>query len=130
MFDKLEIFRMAQGLAVHAGTRQAVIARNVANADTPGYRAQDVADFNETYRKAGDEMPLRATRAGHLSAGETGFRAAQIREDDAPGEPNGNTVSLEEEMLKASETKSRHDLAIAVYRSSLGILRTSLGRAR
>ncbi|MGC9418336.1 MAG: FlgB family protein [Rhodovulum sp.] len=130
MFDKLEIFRMAQGLAVHAGTRQAVIARNVANADTPGYRAQDIADFNETYRKAGDQMPLRATRAGHLSAGDTGLRAARIHEDQVPSEPNGNSVSLEEEMLKAAETKSKHDQAIAVYRSSLGILRTCLGRGR
>ncbi|TCP39111.1 FlgB family protein [Rhodovulum marinum] len=130
MFDKLEIFRMAQGLAVHAGTRQAVIARNVANADTPGYRAQDIADFADTYRKTGDDMRLRTTRAGHLPDAETGLRAAAIREDDVPSEPNGNSVSLEEEMLKAAETKSKHDLAIAVYRSSLGILRTSLGRAR
>lgn len=130
MFDKMEIFRMAQGLAVHAGTRQAVIARNVANSDTPGYRAQDIADFTETYRNAGPELPLRTTREGHLPASETGLRAAALREDTTPGEPNGNTVSLEEEMLKASEAKSKHDLALAVYRSSLGVLRTSLGRAR
>lgn len=130
MFDKLEIFRMAHGLATHAGARQSVIARNVANADTPGYRAQDIADFAETYRKTGEDMHLRATRAGHLSAQPGLPFAPEIRATAAPGEPNGNTVSLEDQMLKAAEAKSKHDLALAVYRSSLGVLRTSLGRAR
>ena len=45
MFEKLELTRMAQGLAAHAGARMGVIAKNVANADTPGYKAQDIPDF-------------------------------------------------------------------------------------
>ncbi|HDR28246.1 FlgB family protein [Rhodovulum sp.] len=129
MFEKLEIFRMAHGLATHAGTRQAVVARNVANADTPGYRAQDIAAFADTYRKSGDEMHLRKTREGHLPACDPLPFRTDLQAVDGPGEPNGNSVSLEEEMLKAADTKSKHDLALAVYRSSLGIIRTSLGRS-
>ncbi|MBN2906223.1 MAG: FlgB family protein [Rhodobacteraceae bacterium] len=129
MFDKLEIFRMAQGLAVHASARQAVVARNVANADTPGYRAQDIADFATTYRQADDGLTLRATRAGHIS-GNTPAQQAVLIATPSEGEPNGNAVSLEDEMVKSVETKKQHDLALAVYRSSLGILRTSLGRSR
>ena len=45
MFEKLELTRMAQALAAHAGARMAVIAQNVANADTPGYKAKDLPDF-------------------------------------------------------------------------------------
>ena len=44
MFAKLELTRMAQALASHSGARMDVIARNVANADTPGYRARDVVE--------------------------------------------------------------------------------------
>lgn len=129
MFEKLEIFRMATGLATHAGARQSVIARNVANADTPGYRAQDIADFAKTYQNDNNGMALRATRAGHVSGGTLPPGLEQV---DAGGttDPNGNSVSLEEEMLKAAEVRRQHDLALAVYRSSLGILRTSIGRGR
>ena len=49
MFAKLELTRMAQALASHSGARMDVIARNVANADTPGYRARDVVVFSDTY---------------------------------------------------------------------------------
>ncbi|MBL3610469.1 FlgB family protein [Rhodovulum sulfidophilum] len=129
MFEKLEIFRMASALAKHAGTRQTVIARNIANSDTPGYRAEDVADFAKTYRRSDTGTQMRATRPGHMAWRETAYAARNTDRAD-PEEPNGNTVSVEDQMVKAVETKRQHDLALAVYRSSLGILRTSLGRQR
>jgi len=130
MFEMLEIFRMAQGLAVHAGERQSVIARNVANADTPGYRAQDIEDFAKVYQGGGDGLALRTTRPGHIAS--DGGLAGGTHLIDSPddSDPNGNTVSLEDEMVKAAEVRKQHDLALAVYRSSLGILRISLGRSR
>ena len=66
MFEKLELTRMAQALAAQSGARMAVIAENVANADTPGYKARDMPAFAEVYEAEGLEM--RATRPGHLSA--------------------------------------------------------------
>jgi flagellar basal-body rod protein FlgB len=42
--------------------------------------------------------------------------------------PNGNTVSLETEMVRAVEVKQQHDMALAVYRTVSDIVRTSLGR--
>ncbi|MBC7156768.1 MAG: FlgB family protein [Rhodobacteraceae bacterium] len=124
MFDRIELFRMAQAMAVHAGARQGVTAENVANADTPGFRARDIAPFAETYRAAGDG--LRATRAGHLGAGVQ----ATFSPRDAGGEasPNGNNVSIETEMLRAAEIRGQHDRALAIYRSGMTILRATLGR--
>lgn len=127
MFENLDIFRMANGLARHATTRQEVIARNVANADTPQYRAKDVRSFAEAFETA-QSTHLRATREGHITAQESGLN--WIGEVDASDEasPNGNTVSLEAEMMKSSETKHQHELALSIYRSSMTILRTSIGR--
>ena len=51
MFEKLELTRMAQALAAHAGSRMGVIAKNVAHADTPGYKAQDIADFATVWER-------------------------------------------------------------------------------
>ena len=46
MLEKIGILNLATDKARHAAARQEVAARNVANADTPGYRARDVTEFN------------------------------------------------------------------------------------
>ena len=129
MFEKLELTRMAQALAAHSGQRMGLIARNIANADTPGYKAVDLADFAETYRADGGGMALRATRPGHLSDGGAGA-AATPRVGGTSGAPNGNTVSLEGEMVKAVEVRQGHEMALAIYRNTSDIIRASLGRSK
>lgn len=125
MFDRLEIFRMAQALAVHAAGRQTAVARNVANADTPGYRAQDAAPFSQTYDAM--EQAMRTTRPGH-SGGPGVAEATRLLDAGGEASPNGNTVSLESEMVRATEIRGQHDRALAIYRSGLHILRTTIGR--
>lgn len=128
MFEKPEVMAIASSLAAYAAARQSAIAENVANADTPGYRARDLPAFSSIYREA-DAAPLRATRPGHLGAAAGGVAlAASVRIPGATLEPNGNSVSLEAEMVKAAEVKRDHDLALAIYGKSLAILRASLGR--
>lgn len=130
MFDNLEILGMAYGLASHAATRQTTIARNIAHADTPGYKARDVASFSETYRGGSDGAEMRATRARHLSAPAWGNGDLPEQIVGGPSSPNGNSVSLENEMMKASEVRIQYDMALSIYSKSLNILRTSLGRGR
>ena len=48
MNPDLTLLRLASQLAAHAAARQTVITENIAHADTPGYRARDVADFATT----------------------------------------------------------------------------------
>ncbi len=122
---------MAQGLATHASARQSAVARNIANADTPGYRARDVASFAESY----DDTRALQRYAGHESrASGCGTvdcqRLSEVSRRQRQASPNGNTVSLETEMMKATEVRHQHDLALSVYSTSLNILRTSLGRGR
>lgn len=128
MFKTLEITRMAHALAAHAMARQGAIAQNMAHADTPGYRARDLGPFAETYA-AQDGLALRATRPGHLAPAATTATAALRDTGDTPA-PNGNSVSLEAEMIRAADTRHQHDLALAVYKSTSSLLRTSLGRSR
>ncbi len=127
MFEKLQIFQTADAMARHAATRQAVISQNVANADTPGYRARDMADFASVWNpnKSG---AMRATRASHLNGAMPQQMPGARPVATTDTAPNGNTVSLEEEMVKAARTKGQHSRALAVYRSGLSVLRASLGR--
>ncbi len=127
MFEKLELTRMAQALASHAGARMGVIARNVAHADTPGYKAQDLPEFSDVFKDSGTDM--RATRPGHFAAAS---QPIDMKTENAPGReaPNGNTVSLEGEMVKSVEARQSHEMALAVYRATSDVIRASLGRAR
>lgn len=126
MFEKIEMMRMARALGQHASERQLVVARNVANADTPGFKAGDVQSFADSYRRA-DLAPMRATDPRHLSTPDWSPLTRQT-ENDTGVSPNGNSVSLEEEMLKAAEVKRGHDLSLGIYSSALDLMRTSIGR--
>ncbi|MEY4984799.1 MAG: hypothetical protein RIR62_3065 [Pseudomonadota bacterium] len=123
MFEKLEITRMAQALMSHAGGRLALAAQNVAHADTAGYRARDLPDFADTWR---DGMAMAATRPGHF--GHDRADSLRPRTLSLPADPNGNSVSLEAEMIRASDARQAHDMAMAVYRSTSAVTRAALGR--
>ena len=135
MSDGLKILTLAKSLARYAGERQALIARNVAHADTPGYRAQDLTPFSQTYaaRAAMDDAAAfrpKTTRPGQ----ETGLTraGAEARDSAMKGaaSPNGNTVGLEDQMLRAADAKREQELALGVWRKSLDILRAAMSAPR
>ena len=68
MFGNIELFRLSQAMATHASTRLGVIAQNVANADTPGYRGQDTVAFTPDLDRAQASASMRQTRHGHISS--------------------------------------------------------------
>lgn len=139
MITDLHISAMARALAHHAASRQALISENVANADTVGFRARGLPRFEEVYRGPGapqdaaPEFAPRATRPGH-----EGFQPSRPLglEDMAPREiarrgaesPDGNTVSLEDQMVRGAEAKLDHDMALGVMRAVSDILRMAIGR--
>jgi len=130
MFDQFELMRMSKDLALHAAARQSVVAANLANADTPGYKAADLQDFAETYRSAEGVADLRRTRPDHLPGFAGEGAARRITDNTVEPSPNGNTVALETELVRSSSAKRQHDVALAVYKSSLDLLRSALGRGR
>ncbi|EIE52427.1 flagellar biosynthesis protein FlgB [Salipiger aestuarii] len=125
MFQNLDVFRTAMALAQHSGKQQALSAQNIANADTPDYRAVELPDFDQTVRDGMTDQ--RATRASHINGHLHGtLPEAQERRDKV--DPNGNTVSVETEMVTAVDAARAHNRALSIYRSNLNILRASLGR--
>ena len=127
MFSDLNVFKIAFAMATHAGKRQAVVAQNMANADTPGYRARDIDSFQSVFRGA-DDGAMRATRSAHFDGPVNSGAVWREFEPAGQTDPNGNSVSVEQEMVNAVEVKRQHDRALAVYRASLSVLRTSLGQ--
>lgn len=133
MFQKLEIFQMAHGMAGHASQLQVIAAQNMANADTPGYKAKALTPFKELVNTDAGNTSQRATRSGHLNGispeSPLAQKASISVDKTAQSDPNGNSVAIEDEILRAIDAKRQHDRALAIYRSSLNILRTSIGRS-
>ncbi|MBU8545001.1 MULTISPECIES: flagellar basal body rod protein FlgB [Roseomonadaceae] len=107
--------------------RQAVLAQNIANADTPNYRPHDMVPFAR-HLAAATTPGLARTASTHLQP----IRSAhgQAPEDRRVDEvaPDGNAVSLDREAVRMAETDTAHALAMAVHRSFMGMFRLALGR--
>ena len=124
MFQNLDVFRLSAHKAQYAAHRQSVIARNIANADTPNYKAQDTPEFQPNLQTA--VVAPHRSHAKHLVVSGA-MRTAVITRDTAYQEPNGNTVALETEVLFADQARRDHNRALSVYRSSMEILRRVVG---
>lgn len=114
------------------GQRQEVLAENIANADTPGFRPRDLEPFRfqDLVRgEAPNSVSLERTQPAHL--GGTGRSARGFAEtmarDPYETSPAGNAVVLEEQMAKVSETQSAHRLMTELYRKHLGLIRLAVG---
>jgi len=124
----LAILKLASSLARHSADRHALVAENIANADTPGYRAQDLRPFAEHVGRA--RAPMRATRPEHVQGGRAvDWEAVHATAADATS-PNGNDVALGDQMTRATQAMGAHDRAMAVYGKTLAILKAGLGRGR
>lgn len=127
MYQSLDLFQTAGAMARHAGARQAVVARNIANADTPDFQAQTIAPFKDSYR-ATAAPTMRTTRAGHIAHSPDAPAATMALTPTGTPSPNGNTVSLEDELLRSVAVGREHNRALTVYRHTMTVLRSSLGR--
>ncbi|MGE0230616.1 MAG: flagellar basal body rod protein FlgB [Flavobacteriaceae bacterium] len=110
--------------------RQTVLAQNVANADSPGYRARDLAEPDFSALLARGTGPAR-TNAGHMTLASTGMGPESWRAGEAGSfetTPSGNSVDLEDEMMKVAQNQMDYQMATTLYSRGMGLLRTALGR--
>jgi flagellar basal-body rod protein FlgB len=128
MFTSLDVFQSAQSMARHAAKQQSVVAGNLAHANTPGFKAMTLPE-----RAAKTQSPdLRSrngpTHAAHFAISTSSSELRPQVDPDGQMSPNGNSVSIEAEMLKSIDAERQHKRAMTVYQSALTILRTSIGR--
>lgn len=110
--------------------RQRVLAQNIANADTPGYRPNDLKPFRpETLAEQGSfAVKMLQTDPAHQLGGKAhlsqGGEVKMRRTFEVA--PAGNAVDLEEQMAKIGETTIAHSTTTALYRKYLGLMKTAL----
>ncbi|WP_240609486.1 flagellar basal body rod protein FlgB [Phenylobacterium deserti] len=126
--SQIPLFAMLRGRLGYLSERQRLISENVANSDTPGYAPRDLKAFNfQAQIKAAQVMTPAVTQAGHMLPpnAKTGAAAGvkEIKTRDSETTLDGNSVVLEEEMMKMSEARMSYDAAIGFYQKSMNLLR-------
>ena len=133
MFD-LPVLGMLKNKMQWHQARQGVLAHNVANADTPRFRPSDLRPMNTKQSVSAPGLaPVSAARthASHIKVSMGGQKSG-LDSKSAKGwetTPAGNSVVLEEQMIKVSANQFDFQMASTLYSRSLGLLRTAVGRS-
>jgi flagellar basal-body rod protein FlgB len=138
--DDLPLFGMLKSRLGYLTERQKLVAQNVANADTPGYRPHDLKAFSfqaslmnqgsgAVYR-GGRSAPtgsvsMMATSASHMAPSNAPSAWRATAGADSETTLDGNAVSLEDQMLKMTDARMNYDAAITFYQKSMNMLRTA-----
>ena len=131
MFD-LPILGMLKNKMQWHQARQGVLAHNVANADTPRFRPSDLKPMNtrQSDRTAGlAAVSTARTHSAHIGA-SMGMQKTAFDSKTAKGwetTPAGNSVVLEEQMIKVSANQFDFQMASTLYSRSLGLRKTAIG---
>jgi flagellar basal-body rod protein FlgB len=132
--NRLPLFSMLTKRASWLDKRQEVLARNIANADTPGYMPHDLKpqEFKKLLTQAAaPQLTLATTSPVHNmgTVAPSKWRNEKAKETYETA-PAGNAVVLEEQLVKVSETQSDHRLALNLYAKHVAMLKAVLGRDR
>ena len=115
-------------------SRQKVLAENVANANTPGFQGRDLTppQFEEPSRLRRPDVAnvgLARTEPLHLAGFPgTGSQFQSTSNGTFEVRPTGNSVNLEDEMMKVAGNQMDYQVATALYTRSLGLIKTALGK--
>jgi flagellar basal-body rod protein FlgB len=111
MFDNLFGIH-EQALLLH-GQRIGVLATNLANADTPNYKARDI-DFSEVLAHTGEApLPMRVTRAAHITISDGELPAGDLKyRNPYQASLDGNTVEMPVEQAAFSENNVRYQASL------------------
>ena len=139
--DDVSVLAMLRQSMSFNAERQRLVSENVAHANTPGYTAKDldVADFQSALQRqlrgqgvtgGTSGVRLQTAEAGHMTgSGGGGSASRSWSTQDAPDSEttiNGNSVVLEEQMVRAQEVRMQYETALTLYQKNLGLIRTAI----
>lgn len=128
---KIPLFEMMSRRLAWLGARQQVLAENIANADTPGYKPRDLKPQDFRGMVSGHMAPMMPTVTSplHLAGFTAGNADAASQKEKHPIETtlSGNAVTMEEELMKANQTSTDYELTTNLYRKHLAMIKDALG---
>lgn len=134
--QNLPLSRAMAAKMIYLEKRQGVISQNIANADTPHYRSQDLTkvDFGSvlkdlTNTKKIPSVHMETTSAGHMPSPNDLKNSKDIKDRlTYEVSPDKNAVILEEQMVRANETQMDYNLITNLMTKTSAIYKIALGR--
>ena len=123
--DGMGLFDLAERRLAWLDRRQGLLAQNIANANTPGFAAKDLQPFTKALAQA--QPRLAVTSPLHLAGTATAAGANPMLRP-AERAPDGNAVSVEEQLTKVADTDGAQALVTTLYHTYLGMFRTALDK--
>jgi flagellar basal-body rod protein FlgB len=102
--------------------RHGVLAGNIANLDTPGFRPLDLVR-----EPGGDPAALATTQAGHIATAEAPGQTLSFEDGGKLQSPDGNAVSLERELAKIDANRVRYTTAAELVSRRMALLKYAAG---
>ncbi len=129
--DKINLMQLMSRRMDYLADRHKVISQNVANADTPNYRARDLRqqNFLQALKDANNRQPLAITQPNHLGPVSPQTKFA-VDKDKKPYETSldKNSVVLEEQMMKMAQNQGDYNLNAELYNRYTSMAKMALSR--
>jgi flagellar basal-body rod protein FlgB len=119
------LFNLAERRLAWTDRRQTLLAQNIANANTPGFRPKDLTPFAATLQQHAGT--LARTQPNHMT-GATPDATAQAARQGSKS-LDGNAVKLDEQLVKVADTETTQSLVTTIYKKYLGMFSLALGRS-
>jgi flagellar basal-body rod protein FlgB len=121
----IQLFNLAAQHNRWLSTKQALVAQNVANANTPGYKALELQPFEAVLQST--QLTMKVTEAGHMAPPETEMTASTELANEKSWDVyhSGDNVSLEQEMIKANDINRAYSLDTNIVKAFHQMLLTS-----
>lgn len=129
--DINQVFAPHERVLTLASRRIELLAANMANADTPNYKARDI-DFKAALAAAdaGGSVALEATRPGHIQGAAAGGQPAALYRVPEQPSLDGNTVDAQKESAAIAETGTRYQASLAFLDMRIRGLRMAITGGR
>jgi flagellar basal-body rod protein FlgB len=122
----------------HLAERQRVLSQNIANSETPGYKARDVEGpsfaslvdgVGGTPGVARPQVQLTSGMAALGARQPVGASSLIFDKNVTETKPDGNNVTLEDQLLKLGNTQADFTALTGIYRKQLGLLKIAAGKS-
>lgn len=123
-FGPTSFFGLLRSRLGQLSERQRLIAENIANATTPGYQPRDIdaSSFQRMLASSSSRLAMTRTSTSHMAPGGA-IEPRVVTRPDSETTIDGNSVVLEEQTVRAAETRMAFETGVALYQKGLQLMR-------
>ena len=126
---RIALFDLAEKRLQWTAQRQNVLAANIANANTPGYKGRDLQSFDKVLAGATAAVAPAQTQPAHLGGTLPSTTIGVVRDQAGPSGLDGNNIQLDAQLTRVADTETTQGLVTNIWKTYMGMFNTALGKS-